>query len=141
MPFEPFVLVMLRSMAAGLGVSYESISRDFSKTNYSSSRLALLEDRENWRTLQQKVIRCFHQRVLRAWLRASVNVGELSLPGYQTEPERFETAVKWVARGWDTTGLLYSLFSTFRNISTCLCQVERPATVPACMCACVRVYA
>jgi lambda family phage portal protein len=99
--FEPFVRAMLRSMAAGLGVSYESISRDFSQTNYSSSRLALLEDRENWRTLQQKIIRVFHQRVFRAWLRAAVGVGELSLPGYEQEPARFETAIKWVARGWD----------------------------------------
>ena len=99
--FEPFVRVMLRGMAAGLGVSYESISRDFSQTNYSSSRLAILEDRENWRALQQRVIRMFHQRVFKAWLRAAVGSGELSLPGYQQEPERFESAVKWVARGWE----------------------------------------
>jgi lambda family phage portal protein len=99
--FEPFVRVMLRSMAAGLGVSYESISRDYSQSNYSSSRLSLLEDRENWRSLQQRVIRMFHQRVFKAWLRAAVSSGELSLPGYQQEPERFESAVKWVARGWE----------------------------------------
>lgn len=99
--FEPFVRVMLRAMAAGLGVSYESISRDFSQTNYSSSRLALLEDRENWRALQQRVIRMFHQRVFKAWLRAAVASGDLSLPGYQSEPERYETAPKWVARGWE----------------------------------------
>jgi lambda family phage portal protein len=99
--FEPFVRVMLRAMAAGLGVSYESISRDFSQTNYSSSRLALLEDRENWRALQQRTIRTFHQRVFRAWLRAAVSVGEVSLPGYQQEPERYETAIRWVARGWE----------------------------------------
>ena len=32
---------LLRHTAAGLGVSYESLSRDFSKTNYSSGRLAM----------------------------------------------------------------------------------------------------
>ena len=43
--FEPFMRAMLRSMAAGIGVSYESLSRDYSTSNYSSSRLALIEDR------------------------------------------------------------------------------------------------
>lgn len=32
---------LLRHTAAGLGVSYEGLSRDFSKTNYSSGRLAV----------------------------------------------------------------------------------------------------
>ena len=98
--FEPFVRAMLRAMAAGLGISYESLSKDYSQTNYSSSRLALLEDRENWRTLQQYMIRAFHERVFRAWLRAAVMSGNLELPGYKASPERFEQ-VRWVARGWE----------------------------------------
>jgi lambda family phage portal protein len=98
--FEPFVRAMLRGMAAGLGVSYETLSKDYSQTNYSSSRLALLDDRENWRVLQDYMIRTFHERVFRAWLRAAVASGDLQLPGYEVSPERFEN-VKWVARGWD----------------------------------------
>jgi lambda family phage portal protein len=98
--FEPFVRAMLRAMAAGLAISYESLSKDYSQTNYSSSRLALLEDRENWRTLQQYMIRAFHERVFRAWLRAAVASGDLQLPGYEASPERFEQ-VRWVARGWE----------------------------------------
>jgi capsid protein len=31
--FEPFLRAMLRAMAAGIGCSYETISRDFSQTN------------------------------------------------------------------------------------------------------------
>jgi lambda family phage portal protein len=92
---------MLRAMAAGLGVSYESVSKDYSQTNYSSSRLSLLEERENWRALQQYMIRELHQPVYRAWLRAAVGAGDLSLPGYAAAPERYEEAAKWVARGWE----------------------------------------
>jgi lambda family phage portal protein len=99
--FEPFVRVMLRAMATGLGVSYEAISNDYSQTNYSSSRLSLLAERENWRSLQQYLIRELHQRVFRAWLRAAVAAGELSLPGYDAAPERYEGAVRWVPRGWE----------------------------------------
>ncbi len=40
--FEPFTRGMLRAVAAGLGTSYESVSRDYSQSNYSSSRLRCL---------------------------------------------------------------------------------------------------
>ena len=98
--FEPFVRALLRAMAAGLGVSYETLSKDYSQSNYSSSRLSLLEDRENWRALQAYMIRSFHQPVFKAWMRAAVGSGDLALPGYDLAPERYE-AVKWVARGWE----------------------------------------
>jgi lambda family phage portal protein len=99
--FEPFVRAMLRAMASGLGVSYESLSSDFSQTNYSSSRLSLLSERENWRSLQQYLIREFHAPIFRAWMMAAVAVGDLSLPGYEAAPERYEDAVRWVPRGWE----------------------------------------
>ena len=51
--FDPFMRIMLRDVASGLGVSYESLSRDYSQSNYSSSRLSLLDDRDRWRVLQQ----------------------------------------------------------------------------------------
>jgi lambda family phage portal protein len=99
--FEPFVRAMLRAMAAGLGVSYESISKDFSQSNYSSSRLSILEDREGWKALQLWWIELFEERIHQEFLRAAVNVGELSLPGYEQEPERYEMACKFVPRGWE----------------------------------------
>jgi lambda family phage portal protein len=99
--FEPFMRAMLRSMAAGVGVAYESVSKDFSQTNYSSSRMSLLEERENWKAIQHYLIRELHKPVFAAWLRAAVGAGELSLPGYDAAPERFEDAAKWVPRGWE----------------------------------------
>ena len=98
--FEPFVRAMLRAMAAGLGVSYETISRDFSQTNYSSSRLSLLEDRENWRALQQYLIANLHTPIFEAWMDAAVAVDALPLPAYQEQRERY-LAVNWVPRGWE----------------------------------------
>ncbi|WP_288229832.1 phage portal protein [uncultured Desulfovibrio sp.] len=41
--FPPFVEIILRSLAAMLGIPYESLAKDFSKTNYSSMRAALNE--------------------------------------------------------------------------------------------------
>jgi lambda family phage portal protein len=97
--FEPFLRAMLRAVAAGIGCSYESVSRDFSQTNYSSSRLALLEEREHWKTLQDYMVKNFHQPVYAAWLEMAVMSGALNLPLYEVEPERFKR-VKWVPRAW-----------------------------------------
>jgi capsid protein len=90
---------MLRSMAAGIGVSYATLSRDYSDSNYSSSRLALLDDRDNWRVLQSWLIENFHKPVFEQWLELAELSGELSLPGYNLNPEPYR-AVRWIPRGW-----------------------------------------
>lgn len=97
--FEPFLRAMLRAMSAGIGCSYETISRDFSQTNYSSSRLSLLEDRDHWRILQSWLIENFHRRVFSEWLDLAVLSNALALPGYEQQPERFKAA-RWMPRGW-----------------------------------------
>ncbi len=97
--FEPFTRAMLRAMAAGVGTSYETVSRDYSQTNYSSSRLALLEDRENWKSIQRYLIENFHQPVFEAWLEMAVIGGKLELPAYEQMPERYRR-VKWCPRAW-----------------------------------------
>jgi lambda family phage portal protein len=97
--FEPFVRAMLRSMAAGVGVSYESLSRDYSMSNYSSSRLALLDDRDNWRVLQNWLIENFHEVVYDAWMDVAVMSGALPLQNYELNPD-FYKEVKWTPRGW-----------------------------------------
>lgn len=99
---DPFLRYMLREMAAGVGTSYESISRDYSQSNYSSSRLALLEDRDNWRAVQQWFIRNFRERLHRVWLeRAALSqaIDGLPLSEYVAAPEKFEP-VSFKPRGW-----------------------------------------
>jgi lambda family phage portal protein len=98
--FPEFMSAMLRSVASGCGISYESVSKDFSKTNYSSSRLSLLEDRNHYRSLQTYLIENFHSRVFDAWLEMATLSGALALPSYDTEPERYRK-VRWIPRGWD----------------------------------------
>lgn len=97
--YEMFTRAKARRFASGFGCSFETISRDFSQTNYSSSRLSLLEDREHWRMVQQYLIENFHQRVFEAWLDAAVLSGAISLPDYELRPERYNQP-RWQARGW-----------------------------------------
>lgn len=99
---DPFVRFMLREVAAAAGTSYESLSRDYSQSNYSSSRLALLDDRDTWRVLQAWWIRNFRLPLHRLWMQQAALAGAVSgldVRQYAADPRKFE-AVKFKARGW-----------------------------------------
>jgi lambda family phage portal protein len=99
---DPFMRMMLREVAAGTGSSYESLSRDYSQSNYSSSRLALLDDRDLWRVLQTWFIRSFREPIHRIWLQQAVLSGaiqSLSVNDFAQNPEKFN-AVRFKPRGW-----------------------------------------
>lgn len=99
---DPFLRYMLRSISAGTGVSYESLSRDYSQSNYSSSRLALLDDRDLWRVYQMWFIRAFRMRVHRNWMNAAVLARALdgvSVDAFFSDPQRY-LAVRFKPRGW-----------------------------------------
>jgi lambda family phage portal protein len=98
---DPFMRAMLREIAAGVGVSYESLSRDYSQSNYSSSRLSLLDDRDLWKTLQQWWIRAFRAPLHKVWMRQAVlaRAVPVAVEQYALNPAKFE-AVVWKPRGW-----------------------------------------
>lgn len=99
---DAFMRMMLREVAAGSGSSYESLSRDYSQSNYSSSRLALLDDRDLWRTLQGWFIRDLRQEVHRLWLQQAVLAGaipSINVSEYAANPRKFEQ-VRFKPRGW-----------------------------------------
>jgi lambda family phage portal protein len=99
--FDPFTRACLRGIAAGVGVSYESLSRDYSQSNYSSSRLALIDDRDLWRTLQSWWIRSFREPLHREWMQAAVLAGvvPVRVEDYSLNRARYE-AVRFKPRGW-----------------------------------------
>lgn len=100
--YADFTRAALRGIAAGVGMSFESLSRDYSQSNYSSSRLALLDDRDVWRVLQAWFIRSFREPLHREWMNAAVlarAIPEVALDAYVADPDRFE-AVRMKPRGW-----------------------------------------
>lgn len=99
---DPFMRMMLREVAAGAGVSYESLSRDYSQTTYSSGRLALLDDRDLWKFFQSWFICDFRNIVHKEWLRQAVlaeKIPSISVAQYALDPRKFE-AVRYKPRGW-----------------------------------------
>lgn len=96
---DPFMRYMIRSVAAGVGMSYESLSRDYSQSNYSSSRLALLDDRDLWRVLQGFVIRNFRADIHKEWLQAAVLAGDVNIPDFFSNQKKYQK-VRFKPRGW-----------------------------------------
>jgi lambda family phage portal protein len=99
--FDGFLRAVLREIAGAVGTSYESLSRDYSQSNYSSSRLALLDDRDLWRVLQSWWIRAFRAPLHRLWMRQAVYARAVPVPidEYVANPEKFEAA-RFKPRGW-----------------------------------------
>jgi lambda family phage portal protein len=99
---EPFMRYLLRDFASGLGVSYASLSADYSQGNYSSSRLALLDDRDVWRAFQFWFLCSFRGPVHREWLQQAVLGGvftTFSVAQWAVDRPKYE-AVRFRPRGW-----------------------------------------
>lgn len=92
--FDPFVRLVLRSIATGLGVSYELLARDFSHTNFSSARQANLEDRRQWEPEQQE----FTDEILLPVWKWFVDAAKVARITPFTN--RVEWPVTWTAQGW-----------------------------------------
>ncbi len=94
--FPAFVKAILRSVATGLGISYNILANDLEHVNYSSIRAGMLDERDYYRTLQQWMIDHLHKRVYAEWLPWAMLTGRLDsrvpLARYQ--------AVSWQPRGW-----------------------------------------
>jgi lambda family phage portal protein len=89
--------MVLRSIAAGLDISYTSLTGDLSQANYSSARVGLLDERDGWETLQVWFAEHLHRSVYRSWLSMAVLTPELSLPSLDA---RRWAAVRFQGRKW-----------------------------------------
>lgn len=95
--YEPFVRAQLRMIAAGVGLSYEQVARDFTLGSYSSARQAMLEDGREWSRVRSILEATLCRVVWREFVAGEVLRGSILLPGYGADPSRFE-AVRWA---WD----------------------------------------
>jgi lambda family phage portal protein len=96
--YEPFTKQQLRGAAAGMGVSYASLSGDLTDVNYSSIRAGSLETRDVYRSFQKFMIRHFCQPVFDAWLMGEIMANRL--PFGIADIPRISRA-DWMVRGWE----------------------------------------
>lgn len=88
---EPWINLMLRGIAVGTGLSYETVARDYSKTNYSSNRASQLEDRRRFRRWQQYLIEKLNQRV---WDKFCMSAAMVDLSGFPQASELLDNPRK-----------------------------------------------
>lgn len=98
--FEPFVERILKAISAALGLPYELVAKDFSKTNYSSARAALLEARRYFKMRQEWLSRKLCQPVWEMLLEEAYLERELRADTF-LENRRYWTSASWIAPGWE----------------------------------------
>jgi lambda family phage portal protein len=96
--FADFEKAVLRGIASGLGVSYTSLANDLEGVSYSSIRQGSLEDRDQWKVVQDYLVQHFVEPVYRAWLMSVMEDGVINLPA--SKFDKFADATVFRARGF-----------------------------------------
>lgn len=99
--FEPFMTSVLRNIAAGLNMPYELIAKDFSKTNYSSARSALLEAWRYFNGRRAWLARAWLTPLYELWLEEAINASRVEAPDYYQNRYAYRRCVwQMSGRGW-----------------------------------------
>ena len=101
-----FEVSLQRHIAAGLGVSYEEFSNDFSRTNYSSGQLATEKTRKHMMAKKKFIADRRANWIYSLWLEEDLADGNPPLPSGQTNSVFYEpygkealTACDWIGSG------------------------------------------
>lgn len=99
--FEPFVRFMVRYLATGLHVPYELLLKDFSQTNYSSARAALLEAWRYFLSCRQLFVDSWLTPIFFNWLEEAEAENRIEAPELYSQPYAYSRC-RWIfsGRGW-----------------------------------------
>jgi lambda family phage portal protein len=95
--YAGFVKSCLRGIAAGLGISYHTLSQDLESVNYSSIRAGLMDEREFYKATQRWFIDTVVQPIFDGWLETNILNGTINLPA--SKLAKFN-APDWKPRRW-----------------------------------------
>src|SRR5262245_399517 len=99
--FAAFSEFVLRQIGVILGLPYEQVMKDYSKTNYSSARAALLDSWRYFTTRRSWLTTYWAQPLYELWFEEAVNMGLIEAPDFYNQ-RVFYTRAKWIGpgRGW-----------------------------------------
>ena len=98
-----FTKGFLRRIASGFNVTYNGLANDLEDVNYSSIRAGVIEERDQWLTMQSWFMESFLSPVYEAWLQSALLLGAIRLPTGSALPvSRFEKFREhhWQGRRW-----------------------------------------
>tara|TARA_R110000764_G_scaffold231358_1_gene322971 strand:- start:724 stop:1383 length:660 start_codon:yes stop_codon:yes gene_type:complete len=94
---------ILRQISKSLGVSYEQLSGDFSKTNYSSARAAMSESYRYFQGKREVIAKRFASSIFELWFEEALQVGDLVLPT-GAKLNFYEGKTAWCRCNWIGAG-------------------------------------
>jgi lambda family phage portal protein len=97
--FGLFIERILRDVSAGMGLPYEVVAKDFSRSNYSNTRAALLEARRFFMMQQRFVSDKLGQPVYAAVFEEAYLRGELDILDFYENRAAYVRA-NWITPGW-----------------------------------------
>lgn len=98
--YEAFERMTLLRIGAGLGLPYDMLTGDLSKTSYSSIRAGILSFRRLCEQIQYSVfIHQFCRPIWRAFIEQAAVAGKLDASDYRAHPEEY-LAVEWHTPKW-----------------------------------------
>lgn len=93
-----FIRLQHRLTGAGQGLSYESISRDMSQTNYSSARQGLLDDQKTYEIEQEYLIDHMLSEIYESFLISAVLSKKLVIKDFWSNKQKYMSH-SWTAPG------------------------------------------
>jgi lambda family phage portal protein len=105
-----FTKTVLRSIAAGMGVSYEALAKDLENVNYSSIRAGVLDDREEYKSIQEWFIEDFCEQVFEKWVPFAILSGQIKQSIRRAED--IIEAATWLGRRWSWVDPLKDINAT-----------------------------
>ena len=97
--YEPFHRLQLKAIAAGAGLSYENVARDYHQGNFSSQRQSLLEeDREISPDIIHVLVPDLCEPIAAEVAECAALEGAIPLDEYLADPEQF-TRATWKGQG------------------------------------------
>lgn len=102
---ESFVKTSKRDISSGLDVSYHSLANDLEGVNFSSIRSGTLEEREQYKMVQEWFIDHLMERMFDKFIRIALLKGAIKHPGTGTalpaaKADKFANH-KFIGRRWD----------------------------------------
>lgn len=94
--YSVFTKSILRAIAVGLDISYNTLASDLESTSYSSMRAGSVEDRDHWRELQTWLAEHLCQDVYDNWLMLNVGANGIDI----STLAQVSTPI-WRGRGFD----------------------------------------
>jgi len=97
--FGPFTEILLRAIGVALGLPFELIALDFSKTNYSSARAALLEARRSFQLKQAFIVNQFCKPIWEMAILDGIAGGRIYAPWFAARRSEYLSSF-WTPPAW-----------------------------------------